>query len=72
MLKCILAKGMEVVSIVTKTGLQEVDVTDSVSDRLVVSKHDQLFQANTNKITSISNSLSKNRVSRGRVNGCLY
>ena len=34
-----------IVSIVTKT---EADVTDSVSDGVMVSKHDQLFQVNTN------------------------
>lgn len=44
-------KRMEVVSIVTKN---EVDVTDFVNDGVKVSKHDQLFQANTNKITSVS------------------
>lgn len=68
MLGYILAKMMEVVSIVTET---EVDVTDSVSDRLMVSKHVKLFQANTNEISSVSKSLPTNRVSRGRVSGCL-
>lgn len=68
MLEYILVTRMEVVSIVTKT---EVDVNDSVIDRVMVSKHEQLFQANANKINSVSNFLPKTRVSRGRVSGCL-